>query len=915
MRGTGAGTMAGMRRRFAIFFLLFSLAVSLGADLLAQRRQRVRLPEGVPAYFRAFKSHELEGEIARVVLFNGLTILVEEHPNVPLVSIVTAVRLADASSPDEQGAAATVAHLMEADFQKELFAVGGAGEALTGRGRTVFSSVIPAENVLKGLDLHAALLKKPEFLPEAVAFSVASVSERRRAEQGTSRAKALLELNRLMGLADPNADWSVSKELAEASFLRHYRPENVVLSVSGSVRREQVLRKMVDLFPPNPQALRTEAEEASSESTASSGAGSSGSGSGYRNVRGNYRAPFLLVGFPWVSPEHDDFAALELVRYLAAVGWGSLLRLPIEEEPEAAPFDFEASVENLGERPVLVFDAVLKPGSFEKAEARLFSLLAVLAQQDLPTALLNRGKALMMTDFYRTQERLDGRAATLAHADLLGDYRLRDGFAERVTKVSSGDVRRVAKGYLSFSQAAVVEFQPEEEEPRTFTSETFAAAMEILIPARERTQIGLIDLFASDEPVAAFAPPSFKADYSETQLKRSSILRGPEIYLREQHSVPVVHAGFYFPGGRIDETPATSGSTELLAHSLLANLSRLNSGLRISSLEALGGHFSASANPDFFGFETVLMSPEIASATLDLVEFLRQVKLEERDVELAKLKMMRHFVLSDEAPVEAARRKARVLLYGSHPYGLDWKDDPGALARLDFKTVEGEHGRLLASVHPYIVVFGDIQGTSFLEGATTVLSNSKMRVGETVRKKVEVNLQEYKAGPIQQIHADGVSLVVFPGPQVGANYVEMLDVGQRLLSAAGSPLVDKFRSVDRLADRFQLTLEPLLGGGAIFVGVEGPEEGRKQAVEKMVESLKKFSGEAVSASQFYETVVGVITEHFIRQETPDAFLGDTMTAVLAGEKAEYAANYLMNLKVMRPGEVETALERFLGRIE
>lgn len=913
MQGTGTGTMTGMRRRFAIYCLLFSLVVPFGSELFGQRRQQVRLPDGVPAYFRAFKSHDLEGEIARVVLFNGLTIVVEEHPNIPLVSIVTAVRLDEVNTDEESGVTSTVSHVIEAEFQKSLFAVGGAGQALTDSRKTVFTSMIPAENLLKGLDLHAALLKKPDFNAETVAFSAASVLERRRATLGTPRAKALLELTRLMGLAEPAAEWSVSKESAEAAFARHYKPENVILSVSGSVRREQVLRKLVDLFPPSPRGVIV--DEQAPKSGTSGGTVTAASGSGYRNVRGNFRAPYLLVGFPWVSPQHDDFVALELVRYLAGVGWGALLSLPVEEETEAAPFDFEARVESLGEQPVLVFDAVLKPGSFEKAEARLFSLLSVLAQHDLPTALLNRGKALVLTDYYRTQEGLDGRAETLAGAELLGNYKLRDGFPGRLTKVSSADIRRVAKEYLSFSRAAVVEFQPEEEEVRTFTSETFAAAMEILIPARERTQIGLIELFASDEPVASLAPPNFKADYSATQLKRSSILRGPEIYLREQHSVPVVHAGFYFPGGRTDETPATVGRTELLANSLLANLSRLDSGLRMNSLEALGGHFSASANLDFFGFETVLMSPEIASATLDLVEFLRQVKLEERDVEQAKLKMLRHFVLSDEAPIEEARRKARALLYGSHPYGLDWKDDPGALGRLDFKAVEGEHGRLLASVHPYIVVFGDIQGTSFLESATTVLSNSKMRVGETVRRKVEVNLQEYKARPIQQVDAAGVSLVVFPGPQEGANYVEMLDVGQRLLCAAGSPLVDRLRSVDRLADRVYLTLEPLLSGGAMFLGFEGPEEARKQAATKMVESLKRFSGEAVSASQFFETVAGVITEHFIRQEDPEAFLVDTMTAVLAGEKAEYAANYLMNLKVMRPGEVETALERFLGRVE
>src|SRR6185295_121083 len=110
---------------------------------------------------------EDQGLATKVVLKNGLTILIREQQAVPLVSITTYVK---AGYFDEADRVSGISHVIEHMFFKgtskrpvgeiarQTQALGGYLNASTYYDRTIYQTEVPAENMNKALEIQADAL-------------------------------------------------------------------------------------------------------------------------------------------------------------------------------------------------------------------------------------------------------------------------------------------------------------------------------------------------------------------------------------------------------------------------------------------------------------------------------------------------------------------------------------------------------------------------------------------------------------------------------------------------------------------------------------------------------------------------------------------------------------------------------------
>src|SRR5215813_1286694 len=115
---------------------------------------------------------EDQGQATKVILKNGLTVLVREQQAVPLVSITTYVK---AGYFDEDDRISGIAHVIEHMFFKgtskrsvgqiarETQALGGYLNAYTYYDRTVYHTEVPGENTLKALEIQSDALQHSSF--------------------------------------------------------------------------------------------------------------------------------------------------------------------------------------------------------------------------------------------------------------------------------------------------------------------------------------------------------------------------------------------------------------------------------------------------------------------------------------------------------------------------------------------------------------------------------------------------------------------------------------------------------------------------------------------------------------------------------------------------------------------------------
>src|SRR5262252_8844165 len=118
---------------------------------------------------------EDQGQTTKVVLVNGLTVLVREQHAVPLASVTTYVK---AGYFDEEDRLSGISHVIEHMFFKgtarrpvgqiaqETHALGGYLNAYTYYDRTVYYTEVPAENMKRALDIQADALWNSTYDPE-----------------------------------------------------------------------------------------------------------------------------------------------------------------------------------------------------------------------------------------------------------------------------------------------------------------------------------------------------------------------------------------------------------------------------------------------------------------------------------------------------------------------------------------------------------------------------------------------------------------------------------------------------------------------------------------------------------------------------------------------------------------------------
>ncbi len=865
--------------------------------LSAQSPRKSRTPADLPAFFKAFQSYDEKEGLTRVVFKNGLTVVVEEHPNTPMIAVVSLVKIGGRHEVDSELAAEFAGEV----FQENIASAGGFAQVRAGATELFFASVVPAEKILNALESHTGLFSPRAYDLETLTFLAEGIQRNRQnrvIEQPIQ--KTLLEN---YFLDSDSAPLAVPSEEKYLQFCRaHYRPGNVIVGVSGTGRNEQILSELVDLFGEQKAVKPAAGARVIPEEVGPAGKFT------YHHEQGDVAKPLILLGYPVPSRGHADYPAVKLLEYVLGVGNSALLNSHHDDE-SLNEFLAQVSLEAGASGDWFLVCLVPEPKSIDRAEIRSLALIEALKQTDLPPLLLNRAKALMLTDYYDSLSQLDQRAYSLVFAEAAGDFLTRNRMPQILAEISSQTLKRVLTKYFSPERLTIVEFLPKAAEERTFSTEAFKEALSILVPGEVRNQISVVEVYRSDSKDPVFQAPKFEPSYSEQELKRTSILRGPEIYLKEEHSMPLVHLGFFFPGGEANEVISNAGITHLMLQAILENYIRRGGLLLTSRLEALGVQMSLVVQPDFFGVQAVVLSPQLNDGIWELIRWVRSPEIEEVDVERGRAALLRQFSLE---AVDKMLESAKKQIYGDHPYGFSLDQKRNNIETLSFAAVAAWKEKYLDKLNPHIFALGDVNGTAFIKDLVSDLSDRRYRAGAAVDNDVPV--PEETTSPFKVISNPemGRAIMVCAGPKEGSEFAEMLDVGLELLGGPNGLLTKSLEKDRKLITHLRLERETGVGGGAVFIEIGASPSNLSEGVEGVRRCLNEFSDKSVPEALFLDSLVVRLSKHYYRRQVRAAFLLELMRAALAEEPVNYGERYVLNVRQLRIGEIAAALQRFLG---
>jgi zinc protease len=402
----------------------------------------------------------LKDHIFETVLPNGFKVILLENHKAPLVTFQVWYRV---GSRNEEWGKTGLSHMLEhmmlkgtkrigpEDFSRIVQENGGNDNAFTSRDFTAYFENLSSDRVQISIDLESdrmqnLLLREEDFRTERMVV----MEERRLRTEDRPQAYLLEQLEatafQIHPYRWPTVGWMEDiarftlKDL-KAYYRTYYNPVNAFLVVVGDFKKEELLPRIGKAFgsylkgaPPVQERDKEPLQV------------------GERRiiVKKEAQLPFLVMGYHVPNLREPDSYVLEVIATILSEGKSSRLYQSLVRDKRLV-LGADADHSLLSRDPSLfLLSAEVLPGKEVSEVEKVFDQEIERLQKELVGEReLEKAKNQLESSFIFGQDSLFYQAMLLAQHEIAIGWKAIDDYLPAIRKVSSEDIRRAAKKYLT----------------------------------------------------------------------------------------------------------------------------------------------------------------------------------------------------------------------------------------------------------------------------------------------------------------------------------------------------------------------------------------------------------------------------------------------------------------------------------
>jgi zinc protease len=853
---------------------------------------------------------EDQGQTTKVVLQNGLTVIVRDQQAVPLASITTYVK---AGYFDENDRVSGISHVIEHMFFKgtskravggiarETKALGGYLNAYTYYDQTVYHTVVPAENVKQALDIQSDALLHPTFDPEELKREIEVVLQENNRKLDNPSAVASEKLYatafeqhrmRRWRIGTPEGLRALTRDDVVSYYTNHYQPSNIILTIVGRVNVEDILAEVVKLYG-DVSDLQGDRDVGPAEPAQTTVR--------YGSQRGPIEQAHVALGFHGPDILSSDARALEVLASVLGDGRASVLSQYVRDEKglvTSASASYQA-FQDLG-----YFEIDFQTSKPIEAQIAVLAELENIKKSGVTNEAVGRAKALIAQGYYHRLETVQGVGDDLGFYEALGDWKKSDEYMGAIQKVTRADVLRVAKEYLNTEQLSVFEYLPESQ---TRSSEDYG---ELVL---SKVQAATEDRSVNELPVTAEIPSDADAVLHDLvkPIQKRSILRGPDVYILEDHRLPLVSFGIFYPGGRLYESEKNAGITELMLRTAIRGTKRFNSADISRRLENAGARLQVVNEQDFFGYILDGISGKTDEALEVLMDVLQQPAFQQDDIDRekmlqsARIKQLRENNYS--YPISVFMRT----LFGDHSYGRTAIGSDASLQSMTRQDLDAWFQTNQRPLIPLIIINGDTNGTALVAPIADALTNEDLHARDITSLPSPAVSKETKEA-VEAVPRQQTALVYgFPGVRRSAQDRFTLKVLENVISGLGGRFFEAIREKQGLAYTVQMVNTTYSRSGAILTYTAFSPENEMKVREALESEFDRLRKEGVTEEEVKKAVAYSIGEHAIALQTRVGTVLEYARSIYTGSGVQDVQTYEASIRKVTTEQVRIASRAFL----
>jgi zinc protease len=702
------------------------LACVLLAALLAAGCAPAERGADAPSVAPRSPARQFVDEVRKTVLPNGLTVLVREQRGSGIVAINTWVKAGYFHEPDE---VAGMAHLFEHMFFKgsrkypgpeaidnAIAGVGGTSNAGTIYNYTSYHAVLPSESFAKGIEIQADAVANPIFDPAELrkeAEVVIEESNRKLDNPGPVALERMLATAftqhriRRWRIGSNEVLRNIRRDDLVAFFETLYRPDNMILSITGDVAADEALAVARRTFGEIPRGTTRKQRGPQEPPQAAFRFGRS---------EADIRESYTVFGWHTVPEGHRDETTIDVLAGMLGKGRSSRLYLGAVGPGAASTASaFQMNYEDVGILVAMATHAEANRAAVEERVAREVERMKRFG----PTAYeLAAAKNAAQAQFLSGIETALGQAEALSRYEARGSYREIADELARIDAVSAEDVREAARRYLVTTNLTLYHYAPRGSEatPPLAALERIRRAEASPLP--QPASQPLPDMRHALRPASADAPP-----------RAFTLSNGATLVVQQRSGTPIVSTGVFFRGGRSQEQPANAGITRL-ALATMRGGTATRSGEQVDrELEFLGTQIQTTTWEDGFGLTVTGVDRFLEPALAVLADVLLAPTFPAPAIAREKALQASALRRSQDSGIERPLQVFREAAFPGHPYGLNERGTEATIAAIDRAALQAWWRESIAADRALVVVVGNADA-------------------EDVRRIVEEKLGRMPRGPV-----------------------------------------------------------------------------------------------------------------------------------------------------------------------
>jgi zinc protease len=887
-----------------------------GSTCFPQARPPAQRPAptrpGAP-FLQYVKAYEETPYVTKVILRNGMTVLVDEFRVQAVVSVQAYVRAGYFDDPAQSpGMAKLVSAMVQrgtadkssGSFRQKVQALGGVGSCTTDYATTLFEITAPSSQWKRALGVQAEAILNPSFDLESIKLEARLAQSEARGildhplQVGSEKLLQLAFNQARMGksstISSSVLDNTTPESLA-AFYKSFYVPSRMMLVVSGDVSSSEILNEVVRLY------------------TKPAGAAAkpgllpfSGSQSEFRftSLQGNVSMPHLFFGFHTVPENDEDSSALEMLGAILGLGHGSVLSSRLQDEKKIV-LSTQSRMMLYPDFGYLWILAKCDPANIDRSEIALLTEIELLKREEPTEADLERAAAQLERVYWTSQETVTGRAQALARFEFLGDWKRKDRRIADLRKVKGPDIKRVAAKYLRLQNCSLLEYMPANAEERKLTKEgvlnTFTALLTLSADEEQLKR-------NKQSVLAVTIPPATSFKFSEVRypFETASILRGPALFIREDHSNPLIEMGLFFPGGRLNESRENSGITKLMTSLMLRGGTDIGQFYR--QLEVYGGHVQPVVTDDYFGIYLSVLSQNFEGAFRLLLGSIRDPAFGKDEVK-RQAELQIADILSCGGSDSFPREVMNQALFENFPYSFESLGTEATVSAITPESLKTWYAAYVKNRKPVVALIGDTKGTSLAPLFVQNFSGSRMQDGK-IPEAYAKPVGKGKVAERKWDRSESLILVGFQAPPEDDEDGYAVTVLQEYAGEQGK-LAQEIR--DRLgsAHKVSVVYEPRLRGGSLIVYAATSPGSEDSVVKALREEIQHTVEGPIPNRDFRSAVNQAVGECAIKQQVRAVQIERIARSILSGKGIEGYQNFSAALLEVREEDLGAIAERIL----